>query len=66
MNVCQKLCGESEVRPKFLEAISSVKVLEVSRLEIAALATLPTLFFLEDAKQQWKRKRLQAYSAFVL
>jgi hypothetical protein len=65
MNVCQRLSGESECSQKFLEAISSVEVLEVPKLEVAALATLPALFFLEDAKQQWIRKSLQAYSSFI-
>jgi hypothetical protein len=65
MCVCPNFGGESECRQKFLEAISSVDVLEVLKLEIAAVAAVPTLFFLEDAKQRWIRKSLGAYSSFI-
>jgi hypothetical protein len=65
MNVCHKLSGESECRQRFLEAISSVEVLEAPKLEIGALATLPTLFVWEDVKQKCIRKSLQAYSSFI-
>jgi len=65
MSVCQKLSGESNCKQKFLETISSVDVLEVPKLEIAALATLPAVFFWEDAKQLWIRKSLLAYSSRI-
>ena len=52
MCVCQKFDGKSEIRQKFLEATSSVDVLEVLKLEIARVATVPTLFFSEDLKQR--------------
>lgn len=65
MCVCQNFSGESECRQRFLEAISPVEVLEFLKLEIAAVAAVPTLFFLEDVKQRWIRKSLRAYSSFI-
>ena len=65
MYVCQNFSAESECRQRFLEAISSVEFLEVLKLEIAAAAAVPTLFFLEGVKQRWIRKSLRAYSSFI-
>ena len=52
MCVCQKFGGKSECRQKFLEATSSVDVLEVLKLEIARVETMPILFLSEDLKQR--------------
>ncbi|MCW4054589.1 MAG: hypothetical protein NWE84_06690 [Candidatus Bathyarchaeota archaeon] len=52
MCVFQKFGGKGECRQMFLETISSMNVLEVQKLEIVAVATVPTLFFLEDLKQR--------------
>jgi len=65
MYVCQNFSGESERKQRFLETISPVEVLKGLKLEIAAEAAVPTLFFLEDVKQRWIKESLLAYSSFI-
>jgi hypothetical protein len=60
MNVRQSLSGECEGGRKFSVAVSFVEVLNIETL----VATIPTTY-LEDSKQRWIEKSLQAYSLLI-
>ena len=50
MKLLPRISGENECWQKSLEATLSVDVLEAPKIEVTALATLPTLLVTEDAK----------------